>query len=107
MKAKVNYLYPLATQRQLQWTKDVVKGENPVARTIRPKNFSAARKDIIRNVIKDKKGPSRSDKPIRTRNVLNPTLKANPPTDPMRTPDPRPGNAMHITNSKGQYLGYN
>lgn len=82
-----NYLYPLATTRQLQWTKDVVKGEKTAKQAIRPKNFSAPKKEIIQKLVKNQR-PSTYGQ------------------DPMRAPDPRPGNAMHITNTVSAYNGY-
>jgi non-homologous end joining protein Ku len=105
MKAKApNYLYPLATDRKLQWTKDVVRGEQSAFNPIKPKIFNAKKKEIIRKVIKDK--TKSFSKPVKTRNNLNPMLKAKLPEDPMRAPDPRPGNAMHITNTAAAYNGY-
>jgi len=108
MKAKApNYLYPLATQRQIQWTKDAVRGTNSTSKAFSPRRVDAVKKEIVRNLVKDKKVSLRFGKPLRTRNNSNPMLKAGLPVDPMRAPDPRPGNAMHITNSKSAYkLGY-
>ena len=97
IKAKApNYLYPLATDRQLQWTRDVVKGEASAKTYVKPKSFNAKKKDIIRNVIKDKRKPYRFDKPVKTRNELKPM--GDLPKDPMRSPDPRPG-ISHISPS--------
>jgi hypothetical protein len=105
MKVKApNYLYPLATERKLQWTKDVVKGEASAFRTFIPKRVNAEKKKIVKDVIKGKKRTF--NKVASTRSNLNPMLRANLPEDPMDSPDPRPGNATHITNIKKQYIGY-
>jgi len=87
MKAQTpNYLYPLQTTRQLQWTKDVVRGEKSAKKAIRPKRFSAAKKEIVHSLVK--------------KNVPNKVK------NPMEAPDPRPGNAMHINNTLESYYGY-
>jgi len=107
MKVKVpNYLYPLATSRQLQWTRQVVKGEATAKRAITPRRFNPAKKEIIRDMVKNKKTNVRFGKQQKTRDTVNATLKANLPNDPMRAPDPRPGNAMHISNTKTAYKIY-
>jgi hypothetical protein len=103
-KKPVNYLYPLSTERKLQCTKDVVKGDNEPSKIFTPKRFNAAKKEIVRNLVKGK--TKTFNKATKTRDNLNPLLKANLPTDPMRAPDPRPGNAMHITNTVAAYNGY-
>lgn len=105
IKAKApNYLYPLATQRQLQWTKDVVKGDNEASKIFTPKRFNRAKKEIIKDLVKGKK--KTFNKTVSTRDNLNPLLKAKLPSDPMRAADPRPGNAMHISNTVAMYNGY-
>jgi hypothetical protein len=104
MKAQApNYLYPLATTRQLQWTKDVVKGEGTAKQPIRPKRFSAAKKEIIHRLVKNQALPARQ---TRTRNILNPMMKAALPLSPMRVADPVLGNAMHIANTREAYNEY-
>ena len=106
MKAIVpNYLYPLATDRQLQWTKQVVRGESEAKTPIRPKSFSAPKKNILRQVVKRSKLPP-FGKPQQTRRTLSATVSAKLPEDPMEAPDPSPGNAMHIANTKAMYNGY-
>ncbi len=105
MKVKApNYLYPLATERKLQWTKDVIKGEASAFKTFIPRRVSAVKKEIIKDIVKGKK--KTFNKAVATRDNLNPMLKASLPEDPMDSPDPRPGNATHITNTKKQYIGY-
>jgi hypothetical protein len=98
-----NYLYPLATTRQLQWTKQVVRGEKSVHKALKIKSANAPKKEIMKNLIKDKSMSLRFGKPMKTRNN-NPFLKGNLPKNPMVAPDPRPGNAMHISPSRK--LGY-
>jgi hypothetical protein len=106
MKAKApNYLYPLATTRQLQWTKDVVKGEKSAKKAITPKRFDARKKKVIQDAVRSS-NKNLTKKRSRTRTTFNPMLKSHDlPADPMLAPDPRPGNAMHITNSKTAYNG--
>lgn len=105
IKAKApNYLYPLATTRQLQWTKDVVRGDNESKKKFVPKRFNAAKKEIIRDLVKGK--TKTFNTATKTRDNLNPLLKGKIPKDPMRASDPRPANAMHITNTESAYLGY-
>lgn len=101
-----NYLYPLATDRNLQWTKDVVKGESSAKTAIRPKSFSAPKKEVMRIIVKGGKLPL-FGKPQKTREAIHPWIQSTMPEDPMSAPDPRPGNAMHITNTKFGYKGYN
>ncbi len=59
---------------------------------------------IIRNLITDKAMSMRFGKPLRTRNNNKLLRMGILPKDPMRAPDPRPGNAMHISPSRK--LGY-
>jgi hypothetical protein len=107
MKVKVpNYLYPLATDRKLQWTRETVKGEKAAKTYIKPKKRNAAKKQIVKTLVKDKKMALRFGKPLKTRSYVNPMLKMVLPEDPMKTPDPRPGNAMHIANTRAMYNGY-
>jgi hypothetical protein len=103
MKIKApNYLYPLATQRTLQWTKQTVRGENSQKRPFQPKRFNAVKKGIVRALVKNKT-PIKFGSKAKTREMLNPFLKASLPMDPMKAPDPRPGNARHITNTREAY----
>jgi hypothetical protein len=97
-----NYLYPLATDRVLQWTKQTVRGENSQKSPFQPKRFNAAKKEIVKKLVENKT-PVKFGKKSKTREILNPFLKADLPKDPMSAPDPRPGNAMHITNTRGAY----
>lgn len=107
MKAKApNYLYPLATDRQLQWTKDVVKGEASAKSPIRAKTFSAPKKQAIKVILKKGNLP-KFGKPQKTRALVHPWIQSTMPEDPMSAPDPRPGNAMHINNTMLGYKGYN
>ena len=102
-KAKApNYLYPLATQRTLQWTKDTVRGEQSAKKPIKIKPANIVKKSIIKDVIKGKKNSIPFGKIAKTRNFIR-DKKMNLPEDPMSTPDPRPGNAMHITNTETAY----
>lgn len=107
MKAKVpNYLYPLATERQIQWTKDTVKGEKFASTPFKPKKENAAKKEIIKNLVKGKIAPIRRVT-TKTRGIINPLLKLKLPEDPMKAPDPSPGNVMHVSPVlKGNYYGY-
>lgn len=98
-----NYLYPLATQRQLQWTRQVVRGEKSAKKALKIKVVNAPKKQIIKNLIKDKGMSLRFGKPLKTRNN-NPFLRGNLPKNPMMAQDPRPANAMHISPSRK--LGY-
>lgn len=98
-----NYLYPLATQRQLQWTKDVVKGEKSAKKSFKPKRFNVTKKQIVQDLVKKKKVVTKFGKKSKTRSTDPVIKKSLLPTDPMRSPDPRPGNAMHITNSEEAY----
>lgn len=101
-----NYLYPLATDRKLQWTKDAVKGEASAKRAVRPKAFSAPKKEAMRVIVKKSKLPP-FGKPQKTRAWVDPSIQSTMPKDPMSAPDPRPGNAMHIANTTSMYKGYN
>ena|ERR1035437_4134490 len=101
-----NFLYPLQTDRKIQWTKDAVSGEKVAKKPMRPKLFSAPKKDIIRKLVKKSKLPS-FGKAQKTRKFLNPTVGATLPEDPMAAPDPRPGNATHLSPGlKSGYYGY-
>ena len=103
MKAKApNYLYPLATQRQLQWTKDVVKGESSAKRPTVIKESNPVKKEIIKDLIKKKT----INKTVKTRNFLG-NISHNLPIGIMRAQDPRPGNATHITNTMAMYGNQN
>lgn len=100
-----NYLYPLATDKVLQWTKQAVKGENRASKAVRPKSFNAPKKEVMRVLVQKSKLPS-FGKPQRTRKTVHPSVDSTMPTDPMKAPDPRPGNAMHITNTPAMYNGH-
>jgi hypothetical protein len=101
-----NYLYSLATEKKLQWTKDVVRGERSARKAVTPKRFNAKKKEIVRMLVKDKKMALRYGKPMKTRSNSNPMLRARLPKDPMRAADPTPGNVMHIANTKAMYNGW-
>jgi hypothetical protein len=96
-----NYLYPLESDRKLQWTKQAVRGEDTVKKPINIKASNAPKKEAIQMLVKKSKLPA-FGKPQKTRNFIRATNR-NMPSDPMKAPDPTPGNAMHITNSKSVY----
>lgn len=99
-----NYLYPLATKRQLQWTRQVVRGERSAHKALKVRSANAPKKEIIRNLVKDKTMSLRFGKPMKARTNSNPMLRGSMPKNPMRALDPYPGNAMHISPSRK--LGY-
>ena len=101
-----NLLSPLSTQRQNQWARQVIRGERDTRKAIKLKAGVPARKDVMRNLIKDKNLSLRSGRPLKTRGNINPMLKGTLKRDPMRSPDPSPGNLMHLGNTKLMYTGY-
>lgn len=102
-----NYLYPLQTKRTLQWTKSVVPGEKGAKRPRIVKPHAAAKKKILHGMIKAVNHRQRS---ARTRKIMAPWRRHNNngrmPVDPMKAPDPVPGNAMHLSNQKTSYNYY-
>lgn len=108
MRTKIpNYLYPLQSERTLQWTKDVVRGEKTARKATVPKVVDGSKKmDIVRSLVKDKQAALRYGKPLKTASYSNPMMRVLMPRDPMKNPSPSPGNAMHIANTKAKYYGY-
>lgn len=99
-----NYLYPLQTDRALQWTRDIVRGERKAKEALEPEIIDASKKkNIIRSLIRDKQMTLRYGKPLLTQSYSNPVVRAYTQKDAMQSPDPRTGNPMHIANTKAMY----
>ena len=96
-----NYLYPLQTNRTLQWTRDVVRGEKMAKKALDPKVIDASKKkDIIHTLIRDKQMTLRYGRPLLTQADSNAVVKAYTQKDAIQSPDPRTGNPFHIANTK-------
>lgn len=91
MSVKVpNYLFPLQSDRQLQWTKQVVSGESSAKAPIRAKTFNAPKKEVLKVIVKKSKKLSFGN-PQKTRNFVQVTKIPALPEDPMKAPDPTVG----------------
>lgn len=107
IKKVPNYLYPLQTERTLQWTKDIVRGEKTARKATEPKIVnSAKKKDIVRTLVRDKQMSLRYGKPLTTQAYSNPMTRAYTQKDAMQSPDPRTGNPLHLANTKAMYNGW-
>src|SRR5258708_5686771 len=95
-----NYNYPLESERTLQWTKMHVPtpGSRPPVRLAGPK------KKVIQMVVKEKMGAKKQVKkwPSRTRKGMW-NQNGVAPKDPMKAPNPVPGNGTHVSNTPGMY----